>query len=87
MPKRYIDREIPYDNINFQDLKDVHYEPSTSIIKSDDFEKMKDSYYTLRGWDVATGTPTRETLEQDGLGDVAEDLEKRGKLPGKAAVK
>jgi len=37
-------------------------------------------YYALRGWDIATGTPTRQTLEGLGLGDVAQDLEKLGKL-------
>jgi len=51
------------------------------VLKSSEFEKMKDKYYTLRGWDVATGIPTRECLVVAGLEDVAEDLEKRGKLP------
>ena len=57
------------------------------VLESAKFEKMKDEYYTLRGWDIDTGTPTRETLEQYGLGDVAEDLERRGKLPKKTAGK
>ena len=29
----------------------------------DAFEKMKDEYYAVRGWDVKTGLPTRECLE------------------------
>jgi len=45
------------------------------------FEKMKDRYYTLRGWDIKTGIPTEETLKKSGLEDVAEDLKKRGLLP------
>ncbi|MBW2051025.1 MAG: aldehyde ferredoxin oxidoreductase [Deltaproteobacteria bacterium] len=45
------------------------------------FEEMKSEYYSLRGWDIATGAPTKETLEQLGLGDVAKDLKKRDKLP------
>jgi aldehyde:ferredoxin oxidoreductase len=53
-----------------------------SVLESAEFEKMKDQYYALRGWDIATGVPTRETLEQTGLEDIACDLEKRGKLPG-----
>jgi aldehyde:ferredoxin oxidoreductase len=53
-----------------------------SVLKSAEFEKMKDQYYALRGWDIATGIPTRETLEQTGLGDIAGDLEQSGKLPG-----
>ncbi len=31
-------------------------------------EKAKDLYYAMAGWDVSTGTPNRETLEQLGLG-------------------
>ena len=51
------------------------------ILEFEKFEKMKDDYYVLRGWDVATGIPTGETLEEIGLGDVASDLNKLGKLP------
>ncbi|MBW2370294.1 MAG: aldehyde ferredoxin oxidoreductase family protein [Deltaproteobacteria bacterium] len=50
------------------------------ILKTDDFEAMKSKYYELRGWDAATGIPSRETLEQIGLGYVTDDLEKMGKL-------
>jgi len=60
---------------------------STSVLESKKFEEMKDKYYALRGWDIATGIPTREALEQTGLGDVAQDLEKLGKLPGKSPGK
>lgn len=45
------------------------------------FEKMKDGYYTLRGWDTKTSWPTRETYERLGLRDVANSLQKLGKLP------
>jgi aldehyde:ferredoxin oxidoreductase len=45
------------------------------------FEKMKSEYYALRGWDVATGVPSRKRLEELGLKDVANSLEKLGKLP------
>jgi len=38
------------------------------------FEKAKDEYYTLRGWDVKTGAPTRETLTALGLSDICETL-------------
>lgn len=46
----------------------------------DDLEKAKDAYYRLSGWDVATGFPKRQTLEQHGLKDVAAELERRGIL-------
>ena len=54
-----------------------------AVLETSKFEEMKSKYYALRGWDIATGIPTRETLKQTGLGDVARDLEKRGKLPKK----
>lgn len=38
------------------------------------FEALKDRYYELRGWDVETGWPTREKLEELGLKDVADTL-------------
>lgn len=39
-----------------------------------ELERARDQYYALAGWDVATGMPTRATLEQLGLGWVAEEL-------------
>ncbi len=45
-----------------------------------DFEKLKDDYYELRGWDVETGLPKAATLRDFGLEDVAMDLGKRGLL-------
>lgn len=40
------------------------------------FTKMLEEYYVLRGWDPDTGIPTRSTLEEYGLGDVADELER-----------
>lgn len=48
-----------------------------------DREKMEDfktRYYQREGWDPATGWPTRKTLEELGLKEVADALEKAGKL-------
>ncbi len=45
------------------------------------FNGLADAYYTLRGWDVRTGRPTRKTLESLDLKDVADALEACGKLP------
>ena len=42
-----------------------------------EFEKMKDEYYALRGWDVATGLQTRAKLEELDLGDMVSELESR----------
>lgn len=38
------------------------------------FASLLDEYYTLRGWDTATGRPTRARLEALGLADVADEL-------------
>ena len=43
-----------------------------------EFEKMKDEYYRLRGWDTETGFPTKAKLQELGLDDIVSDLEKRG---------
>lgn len=51
------------------------------ILEKDGFERMKDEYYTLRGWDLKTGVPTKETLEKYGLEDVVEKLMGQGILP------
>jgi aldehyde:ferredoxin oxidoreductase len=39
-----------------------------------DFQPMLTAYYAARGWDEATGRPTRATLQRLGLGDVADDI-------------
>ena len=44
------------------------------FISKDDLKQMLDEYYTARGWDVATGSPTREKLVELGLEYVADEL-------------
>ena len=56
-----------------------------AVLEPETLEKLKDDYYALRGWDVATGTPTQETLETLGLADVARDMQKQNELPARAA--
>lgn len=48
-----------------------------AVINLEDFEKLKDEYYTLRGWDIKSGYQTRATLQRLDLGDIADDLDKR----------
>jgi len=69
LPRRFMDNPVKVDDT------------TTSVLETAKFEGMKDRYYALRGWDVATGIPTRETLEQYGLSYVADELEKLSKLP------
>jgi len=44
----------------------------------DQFSRLLDEYYTLRGWDLKSGRPTRAKLEELELPDVADDLAGRG---------
>ena len=39
---------------------------------------MLEDYYRARGWDPASGIPTRQTLKMLSLDDVADDLLQRG---------
>jgi aldehyde:ferredoxin oxidoreductase len=48
-----------------------------AVIDRAGFEKLKDEYYALRGWDMATGLQKGTRLEELGLGDIARELEKR----------
>ncbi|MCD6089180.1 hypothetical protein J7K07_05635 [Candidatus Bathyarchaeota archaeon] len=52
------------------------------VLDVEKFLQLLDYYYELRGWDKATGIPTRQKLEELGLKDVADELERMGKLPG-----
>ncbi|MBI4287207.1 MAG: hypothetical protein HY671_02125 [Chloroflexi bacterium] len=46
------------------------------VLDKQKFEGIKDEYYALRGWDVATGLQTKAKLAELGMGDVAEVLQK-----------
>ncbi len=49
-----------------------------AVVDRAQFERMKDEYYELRGWDVPSGLQTVTMLSGLGLRDVADDLHKRG---------
>jgi aldehyde:ferredoxin oxidoreductase len=53
----------------------------TRAIDRKKWEMLKDAYYTERGWDLATGIPTRAKLEGLDLKDIANDLKQLGLLP------
>ena len=55
-------------------------------ITMEDYDKVLDEYYRLHGCDSETGIPTRERLVEFGLDYVADDLERRGVIPGKRAA-
>jgi aldehyde:ferredoxin oxidoreductase len=50
-------------------------------VEWDEWNDLVDLYYDGRGWDMKTGWPMREMFERYGLSDVADELEKAGKLP------
>ena len=41
-----------------------------------ELDRMLDEYYSLRGWDKEMGLPTREKLEEIGLKDIADNLDR-----------
>jgi aldehyde:ferredoxin oxidoreductase len=51
-----------------------------ALVTKEKLKQLLDEYYELRGWDVATGLPTRAKLEELGLKDVADELESLNKL-------
>jgi len=63
----------------FIDGKWTYADVSGRKIERDKFEEWKTIYYQLEGWDPETGWPTRSTLEEQGLGHIADALEKAGK--------
>jgi len=44
------------------------------VLSLEAFNNYLDAYYDFRGWDKATGKPTREKLEELGLSSVADDI-------------
>ena len=63
LPKRYTDEPLP----------DGPWKGA--VIDAEKFEKMKDDYYELRGWDVELGIPSRKKLEELGLKYIADELD------------
>ena len=57
-------------------------DPWGKSVTREEWNDLVDLYYDQRGWDRETGWPTRATWEKYGLGDVADELERIGRLPG-----
>jgi aldehyde:ferredoxin oxidoreductase len=77
-PGRCFTDPLRFDQVN-QDcvVPGKNWEPLSrkgATLDRESFEKMKDEYYQLRGWDVRTGLQTKVALEELGLEDVADDL-------------
>lgn len=52
------------------------------ILDKNDFERLKEEYYALRGWDIETGLQTYPRLKELDLEDIAGDLDQLGLLGG-----
>jgi len=51
-----------------------------NILDKKKYEKMREEFYELRGWDTETGLQKEETLERLNMTDLALDLKKQGWL-------
>ncbi|MBW1710318.1 MAG: aldehyde:ferredoxin oxidoreductase [Deltaproteobacteria bacterium] len=63
-----------------EDGKWDYYGYTDRRLDKNKFEKFKTTFYKLQGWNTETGYPVKGTLESLGLGYVAEELNKNGKL-------
>ncbi len=48
------------------------------LLDREKFLTLLDKYYELSGWNLTNGCPTRAKLEELGMGDVADELERLG---------
>ena len=83
-PTRCFTNPLRFDQVN-QDcvVPGKNWQPVSrkgATLDRESFERMKDEYYRLRGWDVKTGLQTRAVLEELALQEVADDLGTRGLL-------
>ena len=76
-------------------LPEKEFDPNTVVnrgpwkglsLDRKNFEKMRDEYYDIVGWDKKTGIVRRETLKETGLDDILQKLEKE-KLYGDQLAK
>ena len=79
--RRIDDYPYPYYYLLKNGEKHPRYDYSTFPVSLEDYDKVLDEYYRLRGLDRETGIPTRQKLESLGLKDIANDLASRGILP------
>jgi aldehyde:ferredoxin oxidoreductase len=49
-----------------------------AVVDREQFEKMKGDFYRIRGWDVPSGLQKRAKLEELGLNDISQMLEREG---------
>jgi aldehyde:ferredoxin oxidoreductase len=67
-------------DLEFPGTGDEIISRSGKVLERADFEKMKDEYYSFRGWDVGTGLQNKDRLNDLKLSFVTDELEKKGFL-------
>ncbi|MBM4764516.1 aldehyde ferredoxin oxidoreductase N-terminal domain-containing protein [Bacillus sp. B15-48] len=75
-----VPNESPYKATMFIDGEWSYDDGIGRVLDEEKYEEWKTKYYSFEGWDPKTGWPKRSTLEELGLGYVADELEKQGKL-------
>ena len=80
-----------YDRCREREVEEVYPfmtypDPGGETVTWDEWNDWTDLYYKTVGWDLATGWPYRSTLGALDLGDVADELERCGKLPAEGGA-
>lgn len=70
----------PYELTVFENGEWKYGDNLGRTLDRDKFEQFKTKYYALEGWDTSSGWPKRSTLNELGLGFVADELASKGKL-------
>ena len=76
---RYYGRDRAIDESTLDGYAYPAYEDGVTLDRAQ-FLSLLDRYYELSGWNPANGWPTRPRLEALSLGDVADELERVGRL-------
>jgi aldehyde:ferredoxin oxidoreductase len=71
---------MPYTLPAFEDGKWKFKSTRGRYIEKDRFDDWKTKFYKLEGWDIKSGRPTRGTLAALEMNNVADELERSGKL-------
>ena len=75
-----VKNEVPYPGPIIKDGKWIYDMGIGRVMDRVKYEEWKTKYFKLEGWDPTTGWPKRNTLEELGLNNIADELEKHGKL-------
>ncbi len=78
VPAQWLSKPLRWEDGREMRLSDYY---KSKAMSAEDISALIDSYYEEKGWDVKTGVPSRQSLEELGLSGAAEDLDREGRLP------